>query len=849
MLRWLWGKKDVEETRPAVAAAAPVPAEAPAAPAVDWAGALAQAQAQAQSQGDDGALLALARGADTPLATKLAAVEALATEAALKLAEREFRSHDRRVHQLAKRRLQARVLQRQTLERAEALLHSARLLVEQADVPVNRITALDREWQALEATAITPAQQAAFEALAARLAAQLRERADAEARHRRWQADATAALLPLQAACTAAAQGTLDRAGLGAAITAARSLADAPPPDAPAAGQQALAQLQRALATAELLDRHLAALEPGVAPPPGDVEAPLDTPALPPLPDAALAACIEERHARARQARDEARQARQQQGREQARERQRARRDEAEAALADGVARAEAALDAGQLAEAQRLLGEFPQAPRGSEVPAALQARVQAAQARLAQLRGWQHWAGARAREELVLQAEALAAATVAGPAADDAPAGDPDVAADVARLSIRQRADLIQTLRQRWKDIDDLGGADAQALWRRFDAALAAAGQPVAEHMAAQRAAREANLAARQALLEVLEALDVDAAGAAGSEGAAPPGEAPAADAARPLASALAHFRTEWRKLGPLEHTVPRAARAALASRMEAAVARLEAPLQAARVQAIAQRQALLARAQALAGDATVRDLVGSVRALQAEWQQQARQLPLARADEQSLWTGFRAALDAAFAARQAAQQAREAEFEGHAAERQALIDSLQQATETQAPALRRLLAEAEAAWRRCGPAPRARAAALDAAFQSACEALGRRLQDSAGLAWQARCDALEARLAAQPAAEGQPSGADEIDGLLLQIEIDWELPSPPAFEPARRARKLLAMKQALEGRRAADPAPLSADAALERLLAGPGLDADRRARLAAVLAARRRRGPPRGR
>ena len=44
-----------------------------------------------------------------------------------------------------------------------------------------------------------------------------------------------------------------------------------------------------------------------------------------------------------------------------------------------------------------------------------------------------------------MLQAEALAAATVGAPAAGEAgPGGDDAVAAEVARLSIRQRADLI---------------------------------------------------------------------------------------------------------------------------------------------------------------------------------------------------------------------------------------------------------------------------------------------------------------------------------------------------------------------------------------------------------------------
>ena len=275
--------------------------------------------------------------------------------------------------------------------------------------------------------------------------------------------------------------------------------------------------------------------------------------------------------------------------------------------------RVEQALDDGRLNEAQRELSRFDNALRGNDAPEALRARAQAARARLAQLRGWQHWAGSQARDELVLQAEALAAATLGADGAasgtgggrgvqsrgssesnesnesgesggsrdthdirdsgdsgdtqdtqdirdsgdsgdkgnsdhtgevresgdsrqpgDSRAAGEPsdsgdprdlddsgglpdpgasiqrpvsDAAAEVARLSLHQRADIIDTLRARWKEIDRHGQAGSQALWRRFDTALKTAYEPVAAQAAAQRAARQANLQARWQLLEALEA------------------------------------------------------------------------------------------------------------------------------------------------------------------------------------------------------------------------------------------------------------------------------------------------------------------------------------------------------
>ncbi len=857
MLGWIFKKKiETPKPTPAAVAKGPPPAAAPPAPTVDWAARLAQAH------GDDQALLALLHSAGLPLPFKQAAVEALNGEAALKQVEREFRNHDRRVHQLAKRRLLAHVAQRQTREQAAHLIDTARGLAAEADVPVNRGVELDRAWQALDAAAIEPAQREAFAALTAQLSVQARQRIDTELQHKRWHADAALALQQLKTACTDAAAGTHDRSALGGAMAAATAVLNAP-----LATGDALLALQQALRTAAALDIHLAALDRLLGPAP-EAE-PAEDPqqawlALPPLPDAALAALLQARYAEWQQAREQAQHERQSQRRELARERQRTRKVEWGAALADGVAAAEAALDAGQLADAQRILGEIEDGLQGGEAPAALANRIAAAQARLAQLRGWQHWAGGRARDELVLQAEALAAATVAGGADKVEGAEISEADAEVARLSIRQRADVIATLRARWKEVDRLGGAGGRALWQRFDAALKAADEPVAAHLAAQRVAREANLATRLQLLDALEAVDVGSADA------------------HPLASALSRFHGEWRKLGPPEHTVPREARAALAERMEAAVRRVETPLQAARGQARAEREALVARARALAGGGPGRDLVGDVRNLQAEWQQHARALPLARGDEQALWTEFKSAIDAAFAAREAVFNAREAEFEAHAAERLALIERLQLRPEDSPAVQRRLLAEVDTAWSRCGPAPRARAAALDAQYRAARETLRQWLDNTAQRDWQATCDALDAKLvlclaheqdvtgdAAALAASWQalpalpapledalrrraglaPAGGaghpPPVDELLLQIETAWDLPTPPAFEAARRERKLLAMKAALEGRRAGTPEALPPQAALALLLGQTGLDTGQRDRLAAVLAARRRRGP----
>ncbi len=518
MFGWVFKKKDNEPgSAPAVAPTSPPPVASASVPDVDWTAALAQAR------GDDDALLALVRTAAAPLQFKQAAVEALDSEAALKLAEREFRGHDRRVHRLAKQRLLAKATQRQNREHAARLLATARSLAGIAEVPVNRLVELEHAWQLLDAGAVEPAQRDDFVALTAQLAAQLRQHGDIEVQRKRWQAEAVAALRQLQAACTEAAAGTQDRQRLAGAMGAARGAESALPPGdvAVPATARALADLQHAIRIATTLHGHLAVLdrllagpaatpleatdEPAADSDAGDPPKPqatdvagdeahrdptipraaFDDPqrewqALAPLPDTRLAALLQTRHARWQQARDQARQDRQSQRREQARERQRARTGAQVMALADGVAHAETALDAGQLADAHRHLRDIDDQLQGADAPAALHPRIVAARARLAQLRGWQHWAGGRARDELVAQAEALAAATVGGGYGKGGGGGEGEgerdgagavaVVAEVARLSIRQRAEVIETLRKRWKEIDSPGGSTGgHVLWQRF--------------------------------------------------------------------------------------------------------------------------------------------------------------------------------------------------------------------------------------------------------------------------------------------------------------------------------------------------------------------------------------------
>jgi hypothetical protein len=640
------------------------------------------------------------------------------------------------------------------------------------------------------------------------------------------------------------------------------------------------------------------------------------------------------------------------------------------------VALAEAALADGRLAELQQQLGAIDHAlgpVKMGALPEALRDRLLALRAEGARLKSWQQWGGGRARDELTEEAESLArqtqaisapqpsdtdtdtdaaaaaAAAAAGAEADaetvaaadakaDAGAGagadvgaeaDAKAKADAGpgpgpgadpvarpRLDLKAQRESIQALRQRWKELDRLGAPASQSLWQRFDAALQIASAPVAAQHAALAATRQANLAARVALLMPFEALAlpgepsasaadvipdgarddgarddgaqaVDQAGGSslGAAGAGVPADLHGAGDWKTLVRELSAFQAAWRKFGPVEHTVPADARAAVQQRCRAAVERIEAPLNEARRAAVAQREQLIAQAQALIPSADsqrpLAEAARLVRALQADWQEHARSLPLARGVENDLWSRFKAATDAVFAQRDALFAAREAEQAANLVAVEALLARLSGlGLDTPRPEIVRILADADRAWRVGGELPRGALDAVERRFRSARAAAVELLDAGERLRWQAQCDTLAARLALCEQREAGPADALQqrwsalaalpapwdqaladrwtratdpgplagpaVDELLLQLEAALDVATAPRWQAERRALKLRALKDAMEGRRPDGPAqPAQPTEWLQALLRQAGLSAEQRERLQAVIAALRQAAP----
>jgi hypothetical protein len=847
--------------------------------------------------GNDAALLALAIDAAS-IDHKLSAVQALSTEDGLRTAEREFRKHDRRVHSVAKQRYETLVRQRETRASAAELIHAAAALADLSMIPANRLVELNQAWELLDAALVADEQKAEFARNQAGLAELMRGRAEHKRSGSRWSAAARQALAELNAAGTSAVAAAADPRELAEKLATASEAARAalaampasnsplPAEDGPlaalgAAMQSALQDAARIEARLALLRELLEGRAPQDAgsndgqssqPSAASLQAAAERwQGLPPIADQRIESALSLRFDEWKRLQDDACKNLQKQSRLRVSEKDKAVLQARLQALTEKADAAEAALGAGHLAEAGKQLAMLQTAAGKGGTSAALQKRIALLQAEFSRLKGWQHWGGGRVRDDLVMEAESLAASTVV-PEGSRPP-----------KLPVKQLEKSIEQLRARWKELDRLGGATSKPLWQRFEAALKTAYLPVVAHLARLNEARQENLSARRNLLAVLDALSVGA----DEQGVAPDW--------KEVGRALAQFQTEWRKLGPLEHTVAHKSQPALMERMKASVARLEGPLGEVHATAQAQRQLLVERARALAEDAQGRNLLVRLRELQSQWQSHAKSQPLPRKIENHLWMEFRAATDALMNLREAAFSVRDAGFKANQATREALLVRLEELHQDTPPAdIKRMLAEVDTEWRKAGEAPRNQAERLESRYRAARDKALEHVAGSAQRGWNRSCDALLAKLALcaqlESAAAEMPSaladvqarwadlpslpprweqalqaryqagcqrgGADapmpdtgasrngSFDPLLLQLEASLDIPSPEAFQMARRTLKLLAMKNAMEGRRSATSAPPDKEGMLAAAFGSTHLDADQRQRLEAVIAALRRSG-----
>jgi exonuclease SbcC len=812
------------------------------------------------ARSDDAALLRLAHQAPG-VELKLTAIEALTQEDSFRRAMREFRDQDKRLYRAARSGWQARSGKRKTTEKAEALIANARALLAEERVPVNRAVELDREWSALDSSLVDAPLQAEFSSLSSELGAKARASGEGDRAIASWMASIGDAVQRLKAGVSGVAHAELPPV---AAQTLAAQLLElqesAPQSDDPRRMEKA-DEANRALALAASVVQRAEFLQSLPAPAVVDEAAEKakieEWRNIPEVSDVELQTILAHRFASWRNACLEERQREHDERRAQEQEQRAEQKKQRQSIIERDVAAAEAAHASGQVTELTRLIAAIEQALKAGPVNAGLTRRIETLRREQLQLRDWQRWSGRQAREQLVAEAQSLAAAAA-------------------EKVAIKAHAEAIEKLRERWKELDKLGGPTNQTLWLALDTALKTAYAPVAAHLEKLKAARDENLSARNRIIEGL--LD-----AATRHFPALQDNSAAQDAKpewRTVARTLEEARVAWRKLGPVEHTVPRKAlqgNDAVTTRYSSALQALETPLQNAYSEAIREREALIVAAQSLVTpEGVVREAVNKVRKLQTEWQTHAKGLSLPRNEESALWTRFKNATDAVFKALDATRSAKEAEFSTRIKAREDIIERLTACTSSANPSeVKRAIAEADTAWRARTELPKPLVEKLEKRYRAARAAAAQRIGELATQASQARFDALlkaialcdereqsgdstdiqarwdaienlpgpwKARL--EKRLQGQTATAAKFDlaDVLLNLESALSIESPAEFQADRQRLKLRALKEAMESRRAVSTTPEDIERQVIEAAAAPRPDAPSRERLGKIIEAVRR-------
>lgn len=418
---------------------------------------------------------------------------------------------------------------------------------------------------------------------------------------------------------------------------------------------------------------------------------------------------------------------------------------------------AEQALAAGQVQAARAAADEIKALKTGAgSLPKPTTQRLGRLVQQLVELERWETFGQQNARVQLCERAEAAAKQTL-----------------DPPQLALE-----VQKLRSEWKALDQQHAGVPKALWERFDGACEKAYAPAARYfseLAAQRKEarkrREEFIAAAAAHAPTLLVEPTDW---------------------RAIERWMRETDQGWRE-GGLGSVDPGAWKK-LDLRFKAALSPLREALSAARDRAKAGRQALIDEAAALASRAMEREVPSQVKALQARWQTEAKELPLAQRDERALWTKFRAACDAVFEARQSKRKEEDGRKNEHRHALQELcaqLERLARDADKEDQELRRALRELHDQWKQKAGASGPDLRDLDTRFSKAKAAveaaLSARVRSREAAVWQTLaakerlCEELDALVraggaAAAEAIEAQSAAAQERWAALPALPVAWE-------------------------------------------------------------------------
>jgi hypothetical protein len=278
----------------------------------------------------------------------------------------------------------------------------------------------------------------------------------------------------------------------------------------------------------------------------------------------------------------------------------------------------------------------------------ALVERVRAAQGiigpklhELRELDEWKRFANAAVQEELIARAEALRAKY---------PFDKPE---ELKPDDLDHAARELHDIQERWKLAADAPRAQAQALWHRYRQAADPIQVHVREFFAKRAEERSANLQQKMAIIERAESL------------------ATSTDWAK-TAEEFKKLQAEWQAIGPVPRAETRMTWKRFREASDTFFTRRNADL-AQRKETwaanLAQKEALIARADALQMSTEWDKTAAEIRRLQAEWKAGG---PVRRNKSEVVWQRFRAACDTFFERYKRRDQI---ELEGKQADREAIV------------------------------------------------------------------------------------------------------------------------------------------------------------------------------
>lgn len=374
--------------------------------------------------------------------------------------------------------------------------------------------------------------------------------------------------------------------------------------------------------------------------------------------------------AEARAAEEEARQAAAQQH-----EAQQTAANDALAEVTSLVRLSGAAMQRGDTRKAARHRQAIEDAlPNVGTLPPHLARSLEQLDLKLNELRQWKEYVAAPKRIELIEEMEALIGV-------EEAP---------------ETLAEHIRALRQEWRTLNKGLAVDATAESERFEQAFQKAFQPCQVYFNEQAAIRRANLEARRDVLGRLQAFE------AGLDAENP-------DYAR-IQRVLREAPQDWRGHAPVDRDATRPLDADFFRTLD----RLRGLVAAWYARNLADKQALIARAQALASATDLARATDEAKRLQAQWKETG---PVPHAQSQALWEEFRALCNGVFERRQQAHAQQSAAFEQLKTDAEALCAQVEAAA--QEPPTDRAAGEARvrdwhAAFDALGELPRQHARAL---------------------------------------------------------------------------------------------------------------------------------------